>query len=181
MQPDELTHEKVLQFSNLIKEYTGINFDEYKWLGLRISIKERMMACGITETELYFARLKSDLQEKDELVSLLTVPETYFFRDKKQFDVLRDKILPEMVEKRCKLNVGKPLIRIFSMGCSTGEEPYSLAIAVHQSGLMKRCEFEIIACDISKNSLAKAVKGEYTRYSFREKNTEFLENYFTNR
>ncbi len=174
----ELTPEELLQFGECVKSLNGMNFDGYTWLGLRISLRERMKDCRLLEAPAYLAHLKSDIQEQDELIALLSVPETYFFRDRVQFDVLRDKILPEMVERKSKLISGKPVIKIVSAGCSTGEEVYSLAIAVLQSGLMEQCEFDINGFDISKNALAKARSAEYTKHSFREKDTEFLINYF---
>lgn len=173
------TPETLLEFGNYVKEWTGMAFDDYKWLGFKISLKERMNVCRLLNPRDYFSRLRSDAAEKEELISLLSVPETYFFRNKVQFDVLRDAILPEIAKKKIKAHSEKPLIRIVSAGCSTGEEPYSIAIAVLQSGLMEKFRFDIIAFDINKKALLRAERAEYPKYSFREKDTEFLADYFS--
>ena len=104
----DFTQDQLLEFGDFVTGFTGMDFDGHMWCGLKVSLQERMNACRVAEAKDYLARLKFDSQEKEELVSLLSVPETYFFRDRMQFDALRDKILPEIVEKKSKLIPGKP-------------------------------------------------------------------------
>ncbi|MDG5813710.1 CheR family methyltransferase [Chitinispirillales bacterium ANBcel5] len=99
------------------------------------------------------------------LASHLTVGETYFFRDKKTMDTLRDHVLSPLVQKR---KSSDKKIRIWSAGCSTGEEPYSLAMLL--TTLISDIDLwniHILGTDINTLSLGKAIKGRYTRWSFR--------------
>lgn len=104
-------------------------------------------------------------KELEKLVTFLTIGETYFFRDSKLFETLRNNILPELINK--KKNNGKS-IKIWSAGCSTGEEAYSIAILMKE--LIPDYEYwdiKIIASDINENSLNKARSGIYSEWSFR--------------
>ena len=105
--------------------------------------------------------------------------ETSFFRNRAQFDALRKVILPRIAEAKAKLNL--PVIRIWSAGCSTGEEPYTLAIALLEeaSGLLKDWQFEVHATDINDRSIAIAQAGVYGEYSLRNTETYFRQKYFT--
>jgi len=168
----DLTTDQLITFCDFIREFSGLNFNDTNWLGLKISLKERMADQAIDCPEEYLTRLKTDSLEQDELVSLITVSETYFFRDKGQFEALRDKILPELVAKKSKQQPGRPSIKIVSCGCSIGAEPYSIAIVVLQSGLTSRADFEIIAFDINKKIIEQAKQATYGLYTFREKDTQ---------
>lgn len=111
------------------------------------------------------------------LVSHLTVGETYFFREPKAFDALRERILPQLLGGR---RGREQRLRLWSAACSTGEEAYSLAILVQQ--LLpdwRDWDVTILATDINERSLQKAVAGVYGAWSFRESSTEFKERYFT--
>jgi len=111
------------------------------------------------------------------LVSHLTVGETYFFRESKAFDALRERILPELLGRR---RGREQRLRLWSAACSTGEEAYSLAILVQQ--LLpdwRDWEVTILATDINERSLQKAAAGAYGEWSFRESSSEFKERYFT--
>jgi chemotaxis protein methyltransferase CheR len=123
--------------------------------------------CGLLE------RLEGDTRLLDEVVDELTVKETYFFRDSLQFDTVRSSILPALLVNR---DPEAP-IRVWSAGCSTGEEPYSLAIMLEEEGLGGRAE--IIATDISKTALAMAKRAEYGEWSMRDTPLGFKERYFT--
>jgi chemotaxis protein methyltransferase CheR len=110
------------------------------------------------------------------LTPYLTVGETHFFRDEKLFQALEEKLLPELIADR-RFN-GRRL-KIWSAGCATGEEPYSIAIllsrAIYDLGLWK---VAILATDINREFLAKAAEGVYTPWSFREVPQKVKETYF---
>jgi chemotaxis protein methyltransferase CheR len=99
------------------------------------------------------------------LAAHLTIGETYFFREKRSLDILQERIAPDLI--RAHASRGRP-IRIWSAGCATGEEPYSIAIVL--SKLMagvKHGDIEILATDINTRSLHKASQGIYSSWSFR--------------
>jgi len=111
------------------------------------------------------------------LASHLTVGETYFFRDKKLFGLLENSILPEMIRKR--RENGRRL-RIWSAGCATGEEPYSIAILLGK--LIRDLDdwnITLLATDINPMVLDKAAKGLYGNWSFRDVPSPVKERYFT--
>ncbi|MBI5165928.1 MAG: protein-glutamate O-methyltransferase CheR [Magnetospirillum sp.] len=129
-------------------------------------VQSRMAETGASDCAVYLERLFDEAgEEMDALVAELTIGETYFFRHKEQFDALREQVLPAVIER----NLSTRRLRIWSAGCATGPEPYSLAI------LLKR-EFgeqllgwnvSIIATDINQKFLARAREGRYDEWAFR--------------
>ncbi len=141
-----------------------------------------MQALGVTSLREYHHCLTSLPIRKAELVSLLneiTIGETSFFRNRPQFEALRKVVLPRVKEAKAKLNL--PVIRIWSAGCSTGEEPYTLAMALLEEApvLFKGWSFEVHATDINERSVATAQIGVYGEYSLRNTEPYFLQKYFT--
>lgn len=114
-------------------------------------------------------------QEFEILASHLTIGETYFFRDKKIFDILNHQILPELIMSRRK---NEKCLRIWSAGCATGEEPYSIAILLRRMiPDIEDWNITILATDINPNFLRKAQKGIYDNWSFRDE-PSWIWNYF---
>jgi chemotaxis protein methyltransferase WspC len=121
----------------------------------------RRLACGLSDLEAYLKLLKASPQELEELVELIVVPETWFFRDRKPFEFLKQYVLGEWLPKS-----GQAVLRLLSVPCSTGEEPYSLAITLLEAGLSPK-QFQIDAIDISKKAIDKAKRAVYNKNSFR--------------
>src|SRR6185369_3291595 len=113
-------------------------------------------------------RLVSGQLDKEQLETLaghLTIGETYFFREQSSFDILENSILPDLIASR--RGRGQRL-RIWSAGCSTGEEAYSLAILLSRLIPDQReWQITILATDINSSALGKAVQGVYSDWSFR--------------
>jgi chemotaxis protein methyltransferase WspC len=128
------------------------------------AVYQRMAACGLTDITKYLIRLQTSTQELDELIEAVIVPETWFFRDRQPFVLLKRYVFSEWLPTHA-----KGVLRVLSVPCSTGEEPYSVAIALIEAGLSPK-QFCIDAVDISKKSLHKAQQGLYSRNSFRGKN-----------
>ena len=137
------------------------------------AVNRRMADCGLTDANVYFAKLQTSATELEELIETVVIPETWFFRDREPFVFLSRFVISEWLPK----NPGKTL-RVLSLPCSTGEEPYSIAIALLEAGLNPR-NFSIDAADISKVALKKATRAVYGRNSFRDKNLDFRDRYFT--
>lgn len=126
-----------------------------------------MESLGISE-KVYYQLLASDFTQSGmewaELVLLVTTGETYFFRDKIQIELLQKQILPELIDTNCR----RRTLKIWSAGCATGEEAYSLAILV--DGILPDragWEISILGTDINKHYLERAAKGTYGNWSFR--------------
>ncbi len=112
---------------------------------------------------------------EEALVKKLTIGETYFFRDKFLFQQLRDQILPDLIRAR---RISGKYLRIWSAACSTGEEPYSLAILIsYLVPDINDWEVTILASDINPGSLHAAERGVYSRWSFREESPVPIDRY----
>jgi len=112
------------------------------------------------------------------LIKSLSIGETYFFRNKPHFDLLREQLLPALIEQRCREE--HPWLRIWSAGCATGEEAYSLAILVRE--LIPdpaRWEIFILGTDLNPESLRRARIGSYRRWSFRDTDPRLMSRYST--
>ncbi|PLW97857.1 MAG: hypothetical protein C0593_07350 [Marinilabiliales bacterium] len=115
-------------------------------------------------------------EETGKLASFLTIGETYFFRENKALDYLEREFLPKLVNSK---NSSSKKIRVWSAGCSTGEEPYSLAIILSRVlHNISEWDIRILATDINPDFLAKAREGIYSKWSFRKSDDEFRSRYF---
>lgn len=168
--------------SKLISERTGLRVEGRDGGALRKIVAARMSRHGFSSTEQYMRLLESDdgesRREREELIVLLTVGESYFFRDKGQFELLRSIILPRLVKRR----KSERTLRVWSAGCAAGEEPYSLAMLIHETfSNLQDWRVMIVGTDIKKEFLEKARKGIYGAWSFRMAMEGMRERYFTER
>jgi chemotaxis protein methyltransferase CheR len=166
-------------FIKLIAQHTGLEIRERDQADLSEKIFVRMKELNIFFPEEYYQFLGystiESYQEWEKLVLLLTNLESYFFRDREQFNLLRDRILPELIQSK-KHN---KIIRICSAGCSTGEEPLSLAILLKE--LIpdpEQWNLMILGVDINQEALKKAKQGIYTAWSLRSIDPEIIQRYF---
>ncbi len=157
-----MTHDLSL-FAELIKDHSGLNFAGVNIHRLEAGLLARMHALAL-EPQPYAARLRSDATELQALVNALTVNETYFLREQAQLQWLVHVWVPRTLAAR-----GRPgKLRILSAGCSSGEEPYSLAMTLLDArGPQAGLDCEIIGVDIDTAVLAKAASAYYTEFSFR--------------
>jgi chemotaxis protein methyltransferase WspC len=128
---------------------------------LRRAVAKRLDANTLDDPQVYLAMLLNSEEEQDALVELLVVPETWFFRDRQPFVHLQ-----AHVNQRLPDVSGQMPLRLLSAPCSSGEEPYSMAITLLELGL-PASHFSIDAVDICKPSIRKARKAVYTKHSFR--------------
>ncbi len=143
-----------------------------------------MQWLGLVREDEYFDRLRGaapSLVEAElrNLLNLVTVTETCFFRDAAQFRLLREHIVPTLMSERSTRTDRK--IRIWSAGCSSGEEAYSIAITLDAMGMFRRTpdwSIEIIATDLNTHALAKARRGVYTARAVRNVEGRLLDDYF---
>jgi chemotaxis protein methyltransferase WspC len=136
------------------------------------AVQARQTICNLPDAEAYLKTVQHSAQEFAQLVEQLVVPETWFFRDRKPFDFLvravRSGEMPQL---------GVRKLRVLSAPCSTGEEPYSLAIALLEAGLTVS-QFTIDAVDISQQALEKAQQATYGKNSFRSEDWVERSRYF---
>ena len=186
-----------LRFRELVLERTGLNFHDKKRIdlenGLLKALNESALASGNGHYNLegYYNLLRdrdnaAARTEMERLINALTVGETHFFRDEAQFNALTDEVLPALIARKraAAASVGpdiQPQLRIWSVGCATGEEPYSIAILLKEllPDLDNWYVF-IMGTDINQMALRRAQKAVYSDWSFREGRAKTLRpRYFT--
>ncbi len=156
-----LTDEEFRLFRNLIYEESGIYLKETRKDFLENRLSKRLTATGISSPYWYFKHVQAQrASELLILLDLLTVNETSFFRNQPQLDLFRDRILPELARRKRNEPVKK--LRIWSAGCSTGEEPYTISMILLDSLIgFPNWDIKIYASDLSLSVLNAANKGEY--------------------
>ncbi len=163
---------------DLIHGYCGIYFDDGSKFLLERRLSRRLEQHRLKSFEEYYHLLKYDRKREEELVVLvdnLTTNETYFFRESPQLKAFSEEILPEL---RRSISDRK-VLRIWSAGCSTGEEPYTIAILLLESGDWWRdWQVEILGSDINQRVLHTARKGVYKKSAHRATSPEMLAKYF---
>jgi chemotaxis protein methyltransferase CheR len=175
-----VSQELLSQFGELIGQRIGLEFSVHRRSDLERGVHRAARESGFADPDSYLRNMIADnwsQQQIETLAAWLTIGETYFFREKVLWERLGDRILPELVESR---RDSKRLIRIWSAGCSTGEEAYSLAILL--SRLFRQPDdatYSIMASDINPRALAIAERGAYSEWSFRGTPPWVCKQYFT--
>jgi chemotaxis protein methyltransferase CheR len=163
---------------DLVHSYCGIYFDDGSKFLVERRLARRLEERQVRTFEEYYHFLRYDRKRDEELAVLvdnLTTNETYFFRESPQLRAFSEEILPEL---RTTLADRKSL-RIWSAGCSTGEEPYTIAMLLLESGTWWRdWQVEILGSDINQRVLHTARKGVYKKTSHRVSTPEMIKKYF---
>lgn len=146
------------ELADMIYDYCGIDYRK-NLSSLESKIAEKLKELGLSPWE-YCGYLRMEPKEWDNLIELITVNETYFFREENLLEEFQKVILPNYKDR----TPANPL-RIWSAACSTGEEPYTIGMLVEESGLFKAGAVQIIATDINKKVLNKAKAGVYKKKS----------------
>jgi chemotaxis protein methyltransferase CheR len=167
------------RFRALAHALTGMEFGAHRRPELERAVGETSYATGVTNLGSLYDLLRQAPVHDLACVTFvrhLSVGETHFFRNEPQFTALTQHILPELIERKRHLRQ----LRIWSAGCSTGEEPYSLAILLEQL-LPDLADWSVLllATDINQEALARAQHGVYGAWSFRQAPPTFQANYFT--
>jgi len=152
----------------LIEEQMGLHFPIDRWNILTRNLSVAMGEFGFQHFDDFLSWLIStplDKQQIQTLASFLTVSETYFWREEPVFLALTEHLIPQLILSKAN---DKKTIRIWSAGCSSGEEVYSLAIAFHRSiPNIREWDIKVLGTDINPVALKKAREGIYSKWSFR--------------
>ncbi|MGH9670213.1 MAG: CheR family methyltransferase, partial [Terriglobales bacterium] len=161
-----ITEHELSEVCALIERRSGILFDASRERFFSLRIRESMEAKGLGRGADLLRLLNSSNVEYDALLERLLTQETSFFRYPAAYEVLENRVVPELRAKKFWDNPRS--LRIWSAGCSTGEEPYSIAIAIAETLEMPEAwDLRLLATDISRTALAHAERGLYGRRSFR--------------
>lgn len=168
------------QWAALLKQRTGMRLPDSRISFLVTNLGMRMRELGINDYQTYYNYVitgREGIIEWDQLVHHLTVHETRFLRQESVLSLIRDKFLPTSHDQ-CERS---PLtINVWSVGCSTGEEPYSVAMTIDEHMRSLGCQYHlgVTASDISRSSLAHGRKGIYSRQQIKNIDTNWLDEYF---
>jgi chemotaxis protein methyltransferase WspC len=155
-------------FARLLHEVIGLDSASIGMSAIERAVQLRLVACKVSGPEAYLQRLRTAPGEVQALVETVVVPETWFFRDPKAFSV---------VAEHARRAAGNGKLQFLCVPCSTGEEPYSLAMALLDAGISPD-RFQIDAIDVSARALTHARAGIYGRNSFRGRELQFRDRYF---
>lgn len=161
-----------------ITESTGFNCEQYKEAHFRRRINVRVRATSSENYEEYLRLLKRTSEEREHLIKALTINVSEFFRNPETFEIIEKEVIPLLIKTRSDSLIKS--IRIWSAGCATGEEVYSLAILMHRS-LGKDFDnyrISVVGTDIDILSLEKARKGIYLENVLKNIDVNTKENYF---
>jgi chemotaxis methyl-accepting protein methylase len=166
------------ELTRKIADERGFACASYKEKCLRRRIAVRLRARGVHSYAEYARLLDTDSTEYDRLLDALTINVTKLFRNWAVYDALYDRVLPELWK------LDTPRIRVWSAGCSSGEEPYSLAILFHRfaakHGQLSRIDqVDVLGTDIDRACLAAAMRGQYLEGDFAETPPELRAQYFS--
>jgi len=154
--------ENFIKISEVILEKSGIELMPRDKNRVALAVDERRKIQKAKSFKDYINILNYQHSEFNKLICDITVPETYFFRDNNQCNAFKNHIIPALIKTK-----KKRILKIWSAGCSTGEEAYTIALIIKSIPDLARWNVKIIGTDINEMSLKKARKGVYTRNSFR--------------
>lgn len=170
-----LTGEELIRLCDFVYRRTGMLFEERKRYYIDRRVADRIAATDSRDFSAYYGLLGRCETETQELINSFTVNETYFYREEHQLRCLSNSLLPEVVRHR------RPgdLVRIWSLPCSTGEEPYSIAIWLLENwALVDVYNIEIVGSDIDTEAVQAALRGHYSKRALSRLPGDVVEAYF---
>lgn len=171
---EEIAFQEIIK---ILRHHSGVDFTYYKQTTIRRRIARRMALNKIANLKGYLKILQGNKVASEDLFNDLLIPVTEFFRDTKIFQIMREKVFPILTSRSSDENS----IRIWIAGCSTGEEAYTLAIALHEylGENLEGKEIQIFASDISEVAIVKARLGFYRKSQMQNVSETILTKYFT--
>ncbi|MCP4599632.1 MAG: protein-glutamate O-methyltransferase CheR [Proteobacteria bacterium] len=173
-----LSFERFRLIRDMVNEHSGIFFSDDNQFLMESRLGERVAYLGLSSFDDYHHYLKyhpKGPSEIDDAIELLTTNETYFFREEYQLRTFAVDILPELHRRLA----SRRRLMVWSAGCSSGEEAYTIAMLVLNSGLFRDWDVRIFGSDISRRVLSRARRGVYGKASFRTTKPEMIKRYFT--
>jgi chemotaxis protein methyltransferase WspC len=161
-----------VDFENLLKNTIGLDTASIGSATIERAVRLRMIARGLKQADDYWDQLRTSTDELQEFIEAVVVPETWFFRDPEAFSALVSLVM----EERQPI-AANSVLRLLSIPCSTGEEPFSMIMSLLDGGFSPQ-QLHVDAVDISARALARATRGVYGLNSFRGTNLAFRDRYF---
>jgi len=167
-----------MHFDEFLKEVApslGLQWRRFQRRGIRRKVEDRIVQVGLSHFEDYLSKVKNDPAEQSHVSKILAVTISRFFRDKEVFDTIGTSVLPTILKNREKGD-----LKIWSIGCANGEEPYSFSILWEEKfgRRWSPISLSILATDIHERLLERAQEGKYKRSSLKEVPEEIFQKYF---
>jgi chemotaxis methyl-accepting protein methylase len=167
-----------MHFDEFLREAAplfGLQWRPFQRRGVKRKIEHRILQAGLFNFEEYLFKVRSDPAELDQLSKILTITISRFFRDRAVFDNLEHSILPSLLKEEERTD-----LKVWSIGCASGEEPYTLAISWKEKfqKIRPQIRLSILATDINEELLKRAKDGRYKKSSLKEVPQDILESYF---
>jgi len=174
-----MSAEQFAKMAKIIYDRSGIHFPDSKKYIIESRLSQRVAELDMEDFDQYIGYLTMgpyQTEEFQEMFNRITINETSFFRNDSQLDVFESQILPELLEARA----SKKRLRIWSAACSTGEEPFTLAMLLHRTLGVRLSDWriEILGTDISEKAINVANEGRYTSYAVRTTSSLMKDRYF---
>jgi chemotaxis protein methyltransferase CheR len=174
-----MSDEEFLLLRDCVYSHCGIFFDQSSKYLLEKRLARRLTALNLISFRDYYHYLKYNRKNEQELMDImdiLTTNETYFFREAFQLKAFTDEIVPEMLQR--KSSGSNRTLRIWSAGCSTGEEAYTIAMLLHGIPELRGWKIEIVGTDISQRVLQHARRAVYGKSAFRATDERYVRRFF---
>lgn len=172
----DISDEAYQQIAEILREQQNFNLEGYKVLCIKRRFAARIRSIGYNDPVAYIELLQKNVHEQEQLLAALSIHVSQFFRNESVFHVLEKRILPELLETS-RANKGK--LRLWSVGCAYGEEPYSLALLCQKQQL-KGDLISIVGTDLSPEALTRAKRGLFSADRVRSVPGEMLDDFFFN-
>jgi len=164
------SHPAFERVARIVGAQTGLSFESTRRTDAEAGIRRAMKRVAVADVSHYVELLETGHVPLDDLVTELTVGETYFFREPAHFEFIRKTVFPEVLRRRG----GDHMLRLWSAGCATGEEAYSLALLLEEMALGGH----VLATDVSQAALTRARQAAYRRWSLRGLDDAFVHRHF---
>lgn len=172
---DDFSDAEFTAITKLLCDLRQFDIGQYKDRCIRRRIAKRLRACRATDFDSYLKRLETDNDELDTLLATISIHVSQFFRNPDTFRILEEKILPDLCRQA--RAAGRTELTLWSAGCASGEEPYSLALLVDDMAATD-LDIRILATDVSEPVLEIARTGSFDATRLKEVSPEVLEKYF---
>ena len=172
---DDLTDDEFAAITLLLRASRQFDLDQYKDRCIRRRIAKRLRSCKVVDVASYLKRLEMDRDELDTLLATISIHVSQFFRNPDTYRILEQKILPDLCRRA--RAAGRTEVTLWSAGCASGEEPYSLALLIDDMNVSD-LKVNILATDVSEPVLDAARCGTFEALRLKEVPPEVLKKYF---
>lgn len=169
----KLTANEFETFARIMRGLCGVTFEPHVLDAVERRLSERLSELGLSSYPSYWLRLSESQLEQDWAYDALMIKETYFFRQDYQLDAFKREVLPELIRQEGQFR----RITVWSAGCSSGEEAYTLAILLSESAAVTGYRNQVVGTDLCRSNVEAATRGEYRSSAFRASSVEDLSRY----